>query len=31
MIKGQMHHLKTKYLGGEHIVVSDFMNAQYFI
>ena len=30
-IYGQMDHLHHKYLGGDHINVTDFQNAQYFI
>lgn len=31
MITGQMTKVYDKFLGGEHIDVTDFMNAQYFI
>jgi len=31
MVYGQLDRLQGKYLGGEHIDVKDFMNAQYFI
>lgn len=31
-LQGQMDHLHDKFLlGGQHIAVKDFMNAQYFI
>jgi len=30
-IEGQKTHINNKFLGGEHVVVTDFMNAQYFI
>merc|ERR1712151_361615 len=28
---GQVEQLESKFLGGEHITVKDYMNAQYFI
>ena len=31
MFNGQMNSLETKFLGGEHVDVKDYMNAQYFI
>jgi cathepsin D len=31
MIVGQINNFENKFLGGEHIGVKDFMNAQYFI
>ena len=31
MYNGQINNMQTKFLGGEHVDVKDFMNAQYFI
>ena len=31
MVKGQTLRAQDKFLGGEHVVVQDFMNAQYFV
>jgi len=31
MVEGQMHRVQDKFLGGEHVNVKDFMNAQYFV
>lgn len=31
MVMGQINNMQDKFLGGEHINVKDFMNAQYFI
>jgi len=31
MVQGQLNRVGTKFLGGEHVVVQDFMNAQYFV
>lgn len=31
MVEAQTHILNEKYLGGEHVDVKDYMNAQYFI
>ena len=31
MVQGQMNRVQDKFLGGEHINVKDFMNAQYFV
>lgn len=31
MYYGQLQRVQDKFLGGEHVTVKDFMNAQYFI
>jgi hypothetical protein len=31
MVLGQQHMMDQKFLSGEHVVVKDYMNAQYFI
>ena len=31
MFNGQIDQVQTKFLGGEHVNVKDYMNAQYFI
>ena len=31
MLQSQQEHLESKFLGGEHVDIKDYMNAQYFI
>jgi len=31
MFNGQVNQMQSKFLGGEHVDVKDYLNAQYFI